>query len=42
MRLATQEVRCQIVAIEQVMDSSTLAITPGEIDSRSGATKSAA
>lgn len=31
-RLATQEVNCQVVAIEQVMDSSTLAITSGEID----------
>lgn len=27
-RLATQEVKCQVVAIEQVMDSSTLAISP--------------
>ena len=31
-RLATQEVRAQVVAIEQVMDSSTLAISAGEID----------
>ena len=31
-RLATQEVRAQVVAIEQVMDSSTLAISSGEID----------
>ncbi len=32
LRLATQEVRCQVVAIEQVMDSATLGITPGERD----------
>jgi bifunctional enzyme CysN/CysC len=30
LRLATQEVKCQVVAIEHVMDSSTLAITTGE------------
>jgi bifunctional enzyme CysN/CysC len=27
LRLATQEVKCQVVAIEQVMDSATLAVT---------------
>ena len=32
LRLATQEVKCQVAGIEQVMDSSTLAITSGEID----------
>jgi bifunctional enzyme CysN/CysC len=31
-RLSTQEVKCQVVAIEQVMDSSTLAIATGEAD----------
>jgi len=31
-RLSTQEVNCQVVAIEQVMDSSTLATSSGEID----------
>ena len=31
LRLATQEVKCQLAAIEQVMDSSTLAVTAGEI-----------
>ncbi|MGZ4966212.1 MAG: adenylyl-sulfate kinase [Chthoniobacterales bacterium] len=30
LRLATQEVKCQVVAIEQVMDSSTLAVSPNE------------
>ncbi|MDQ2919460.1 MAG: adenylyl-sulfate kinase, partial [Verrucomicrobiota bacterium] len=30
LRLATQEVKCQMVAIEQVMDSSTLEISPNE------------
>ncbi len=30
-RLATQEVNCQVVTIEQVMDSSTLAISSGEM-----------
>ncbi|MBA2623267.1 MAG: adenylyl-sulfate kinase [Chthoniobacterales bacterium] len=30
-RLATQEIKGQVVAIEQVMDSSTLAISSGEI-----------
>ncbi|HSH39585.1 MAG TPA: adenylyl-sulfate kinase, partial [Chthoniobacterales bacterium] len=29
LRLATQEIRCHIGSIEQVMDSATLAITPG-------------
>ena len=32
LRLATQEVKCQVVAIEQVMDSSTLAVTSGAIE----------
>ncbi|HEX8281303.1 MAG TPA: adenylyl-sulfate kinase, partial [Chthoniobacterales bacterium] len=32
LRLATQELKCQLVGIEQVMDSSTLAITRGEAD----------
>ena len=32
LRLATQEVKCQVAAIEQVMDSSTLAVTSGEIE----------
>jgi bifunctional enzyme CysN/CysC len=32
LRVATQEVRCQVVAIEQVMDSATLEITSGERD----------
>ncbi|MGI8820230.1 MAG: adenylyl-sulfate kinase [Chthoniobacterales bacterium] len=32
LRLATQEVQCQVVAIDQVMDSSTLAITAGAAD----------
>ena len=32
LRLATQEVKCQVVAIEQVMDSSTLSVTSGEIE----------
>jgi bifunctional enzyme CysN/CysC len=31
-RLATQEVKAQVVAIEQVMDSSTLAVSAGEIE----------
>jgi bifunctional enzyme CysN/CysC len=31
-RLATQEVQCQLVAIEQVMDSSTLDVAAGGID----------
>lgn len=31
LRLVTQEVKCQLAAIEQVMDSSTLAVTTGEI-----------
>ena len=31
LRLATQEVKCQLAAIEQVMDSSSLAVTAGEI-----------
>ncbi|MGZ4983006.1 MAG: adenylyl-sulfate kinase [Chthoniobacterales bacterium] len=30
LRLATQEVKCQVVAIEQLMDSSTLAVSPNE------------
>ncbi len=30
LRLATQEVKCQVVAIEQIMDSSTLEISPNE------------
>ncbi|MDQ6912842.1 MAG: GTP-binding protein, partial [Verrucomicrobiota bacterium] len=30
LRLATQEVKCQVVAIEQVMDSSTLTVSPNE------------
>ncbi|MDQ6765490.1 MAG: adenylyl-sulfate kinase [Verrucomicrobiota bacterium] len=32
-RLATQEVKAQVVAIEQVMDSSTLAVSSGELGS---------
>ena len=32
LRLATQEVQCQIVAIEQIMDSSTLAVSLGETE----------
>jgi bifunctional enzyme CysN/CysC len=32
LRLATQEVRCQVVAIEHVMDSATLEIVCGERD----------
>ena len=32
LRLATQEVKCQVVGIEQVMDSSSLAISSGEIE----------
>jgi bifunctional enzyme CysN/CysC len=32
LRLATQGVRCQVVAIEQVMDSATLEIVSGERD----------
>jgi bifunctional enzyme CysN/CysC len=32
LRLTTQEVKCQVAAIEQVMDSSTLALTSGEIE----------
>ncbi|MFL6529865.1 MAG: adenylyl-sulfate kinase [Chthoniobacterales bacterium] len=32
LRLATQEVKCQITAIEQVMDSSTLETASGEFD----------
>jgi bifunctional enzyme CysN/CysC len=32
LRLATQEVKCQLAAIEQVMDSSTLAVSAGEIE----------
>lgn len=32
LRLATQEVKCQVVAIEQIMDSATLAISPDEAD----------
>ncbi|MFL6526971.1 MAG: adenylyl-sulfate kinase [Chthoniobacterales bacterium] len=32
LRLATQEVKCQVVGIEHVMDSSTLAISEGERD----------
>ncbi|MEP6955697.1 MAG: adenylyl-sulfate kinase, partial [Chthoniobacterales bacterium] len=32
LRLATQEVPCQVVAIEQIMDSSTLAVREGEAD----------
>lgn len=32
LRLGTQEVRCQVVAIEQVMDSATLDISAGERD----------
>ena len=32
LRLGTQEVNCQIAAIEQVMDSSTLAVTSGAIE----------
>ena len=32
LRLGTQEVRCDVAAIEQVMDSSTLAVTSGEIE----------
>ena len=32
LRLATQEVKCQAVAIEQVMDSSTLGVTSGKIE----------
>ncbi len=31
-RLATQEVKAQVVAIEQVMDSSSLAVSAGEIE----------
>ena len=31
LRLATQAVKCQVVAIEQVMDSATLAVTSGEL-----------
>ena len=30
LRLATQEVKCQVVAIEQVMDSSSLTVLPNE------------
>ena len=32
LRLATQEVKCQVVAIEEIMDSSTLAMSHGERD----------
>ncbi|MDQ6861357.1 MAG: adenylyl-sulfate kinase [Verrucomicrobiota bacterium] len=32
LRLATQEVNCHVAAIEQVMDSSTLATSTGEFD----------
>ena len=32
-RLATQETKCEVVAIEQVMDSSTLAVEPGGSES---------
>ena len=32
LRLATQEVKCQLSAVEQIMDSSTLAIARGEIE----------
>ena len=32
LRLGTQEVKCQVAAIERVMDSSTLAVSSGEID----------
>lgn len=32
LRLTTQEVKCQVVAVDEVMDSSTLAISKGERD----------
>ena len=32
LRLATQEVKCQVAAIEQVMDSASLAVQSGELD----------
>lgn len=32
LRLATQEVQCHVVAIEQVMDSSTLAVNAGAVE----------